>query len=155
MASNILEIVGIILAAGSLFIALLAYHKSGQAQDRANSIQAQLLKIEEQREAEALQRTQTASLRPALRKVSNTTYRLYLRNVGVSEARNVKVLINGIPLDNHPAAVSGDQLASLIGPNTEVSCLFNVLHCQPPFGIEIAWEDNSGQLGLFRGTISF
>jgi len=109
-----------------------------------------------QREQDRRLSAQRASLRPELRKTNRDSYRLYLVNEGKAEARNVRVMLGGKPLSEHPAAVQGDDMPTRIGPNSEVSCLLAItLGCAPPFEIEVRWDDDSGADHTYRGTLTF
>jgi hypothetical protein len=98
-----------------------------------------------------------ADVRPELRDNGTHDYRLYLMNHGSATATNVRVKINGVPIERCDAAVIGDVLPSLIGPNGgQVSCIMNITHAHaPPFSIEVRWDDDSGKEGCYRGTLSF
>jgi len=149
--------VGIVIAAGSLVVAIVALRRSGRAAAEANAVQRQLVAIEEQRESERRAQAQKAALRPTLRKTGTSGYRLFVENSGSSAAQNVRVALGGKPLCEHPAAVRNDSLPSLIAPESEVSCLmaFSSSTPHPPFETEIAWEDGSGQPGSYSGTLTF
>jgi hypothetical protein len=65
-------------------------------------------------------------------------------------------LLDGQTLDKHCSAVHGDMLPTLIGPNGNVSCLLAIhMQCAPPFDIELAWDDDSEQPGLYKGVLTF
>jgi hypothetical protein len=81
---------------------------------------------------------------------------MYLVNDGESQARNVSVIFEGIPVEEHCSAVQGSQLPCDVGPRSEVSCLLAFSHqCAPPFPIELSWDDDSGEPGSYQGTITF
>lgn len=149
--------VGVVIASGSLVVAIIALLKRSRAQQEAKDVQRRLVAIEEQRESERRAQAQRAVLRPALCKTGSADCRLYLSNAGPVEARNVKVLLNGKPLNEHPAALPNDTLPALIGPESQVSCpmVFAIGTPLPPFEIEITWEDDSGHPGLYKGMLTF
>jgi len=148
--------VGVLIGAGSLVVAIIALRRSGRATAEANAVQRRLVAIEEQRESERRAQAQRAVLRPALRKTGTSDYRLCVENAGASVARNLRVLLDGKPFIEHDAAVANDTLPDLVGPHSEVSCLLGLhMQCAPPFHIEMTWDDDSGQPGLYKGTLTF
>lgn len=156
MSDIVFNVLSITLAGGSLIVAIIAICKSAKAQKEANSAQQRLVEIEEQRETVRQQHAKQAALRPSLRKTDRAGYRLSVFNDGESEARSISVLMDGVRLDDHCSAVHGSQLPTMVGPNSEVSCLLAFSHqCAPPFGIELAWEDDSGTPGSYKGVLTF
>jgi hypothetical protein len=146
---------GLAVAVGSLIVSIIAFKKSTHAQDEANAVQKRLVEIEEQREQERQLSIRQASLRPELREVSNNSYRLYLINEGSAVANNVRVLLDGNPINEH-AARSYEEPPNLVGPNSEVSVLLSIsFDCVPPFGIEVRWDDASGSDRSYIGTLTF
>jgi len=148
--------VGVGVGAGSLIISAIALWISSRAQNKAVAVQKRIVEIEEQREKERQVRSLQAQLQPQIRKSSLGSYRLYLLNSGEAEAYNIKVILNGKPLEEHCAAVNGDSIPTHIGANSEVSCLLNITFgCAPPFEIEVKWDDASGTGRIYRGALTF
>lgn len=147
--SDTLSWASIFIAIGSLVVSILSLISNHLNQRR-------IVAIEEQRQQEMELTALRASLRPELRKTEKGSYRLYLVNSGMAEARNVRVKLDGVALNEHPAAVRGDNVPTRVGPNSEVSCILAItLGCAPPFEIEIEWEDDSGMNRIYRGTLTF
>ena len=145
--------VGIGIGVSSLIISIIAVWKSSWAQSEIVAAQKRIVAIEEQREKERHRRLLQAQLQPRLDKES---YRLYLSNSGNAEAYNVKVILDGKPLNEHCAAVKHDGIPTRIGANSEVSCLLNITFgCAPPFEIEVEWDDASGTGRIYHGTLTF
>lgn len=156
MGSTILGIIGVVIAAGSLVVAILALRRSDNAQREANEVQLRLVELEEQREAERKSRESKAMLVPSLRKTDKSNYRLQIVNDGMAEARDVRVLLDGTPSSKHCSAVGGETIPPIVGPGSTVSCLLGIhMQCAPPFNIEISWEDDSGDSGSFKGVLTF
>jgi hypothetical protein len=148
--------VGVVVSAGSLVVATIALRRSGGAAAEANAVQRRLVAIEEGRESERRTQSQTAVLRPALRKTGKSTYRLCVTNAGASAAKDLQVRLDGKPLAEHDAAVANNALPSLVGPHSEVACLLGLhLQCAPPFQIHMTWHDDSGEQGRYEGTLTF
>mgnify|MGYP001771060955 CR=1 FL=1 len=111
-----------------------------------------LWRSERERRLSALQ----ASLYPRLSRTERGE-RLYVVNSGKAEARNVRVKLDGVPLNEHPVAVRGSDIPTLIGANSEVSCVLAITldSPPPPYEIEIRWDDDSGMDRVYRGTLTF
>ncbi|MGB9879339.1 MAG: hypothetical protein ACPLRM_01130 [Anaerolineae bacterium] len=151
-----ISLAGIIVGGLSLIVSGIAMMGSWKAQREATTAQKRIVEIEEQREKEKVVSSQQALLHPELRETGTGSYRLYLVNSGKAEARNVQVKLDGVPLKDHHAAVKGDVMPTLIGPNAEVSCLLAIsTRCAPPFEIEVLWDDDSGKDHIYRGILSF
>ncbi len=154
--SDAISWAGVMIAAGSLIVSVIAVRKSSWAQREAIAAQKRIVEIEEQREKERHTRSLQAQLQPRLRKSSTGSCRLYLSNSGKAEACNVEVILDDKALDEHCASVKGDSIPTRIEANSEVSCLLNItFKCAPPFGIEVKWDDASGTGRIYRGILTF
>lgn len=123
-----------VIAACSLVVSVVALLVSYRAQREANAAQRRIVEIEEQRERDRQMQRCQARLQPELRRQVSGSYRLYLVNHGESEARNIRVRLDGKPIREHCAAVQGDTLPDRVGPGGEVSCLLAIsLDCAPPY----------------------
>ncbi|MCR4433801.1 MAG: hypothetical protein NUV70_07120 [Caldiserica bacterium] len=153
--ADFLSWAGVIIGGLSLIVSGVAMWGSWKAQREAAAAQKKIAEIEEKREKEKILSSRQAFLHPELRKTDKGSYRLYLVNSGKAEARNVQVKLDGVPLKDHHAAVKGDEMPTLIGPNGEVSCLLALsLGCTPPFEIEVFWDDDSGKGHVYHGTLT-
>jgi hypothetical protein len=148
--------ISILSAPVSLIVSVIALILSLRAQREANAVQRKLVEIEEKREQERQLGLRQASLQPEIRASGIGFHRLYIANHGAAEARNVRVSLDGKPLEQHRVAVRGSPIPSLVGPGNEVSCLLAISHeCPPPFQCEIRWDDDSGQGRFYRTTLTF
>jgi hypothetical protein len=139
----------------SLIIAVLALIMSYRSQKKSNYLQEQITKIEVQREKERQQKARKASLRPRLQKSDNLSHRLFIINDGEAEARNIRVIIDGKPLEQHCAAIQMVKLPPNIGPGAEWSCLLAItMDCHPPFDIEIWWDDAHNKNRSYRTSLN-
>lgn len=139
----------------SLIVSLFALWVSYKANLKANANQQRLVEIEEQREKDRQIQKLSAQLCPELRKNGNN-YRLVIVNHGNAEARNIKVTMDGKPLSEHKAAVSNDLLPDMVGANSEISCLLALaMGCTPPFDVDVAWNDDSGDGKKYKTTLTF
>lgn len=127
-----------VIAACSLVVSVVALLLSHRAQREANAAQLRIVEIEEQRERDRQMQRRQARLHPELRRQASGSYRLYLANQGESAARNIRVRLDGKPIQEHCAAVQGDSLPDRVEPGGEVSCLLAIsLDCAPPFEVEV------------------
>ena len=151
MVDNIFDWV----SARSLVVAIIALILSTRSHRKSNSTQQQLFEIEKQRQNDRQEQKLSAQLFTELLKKGNS-YRLVLINRGYAEARNIRVMMDGMPLAEHKVAVSNDSLPDVVGANSEVSCLLGISHENvPPFKIEVKWEDDSGNDKEYRTTLTF
>jgi archaellum component FlaG (FlaF/FlaG flagellin family) len=127
----------------SLIMAIIAVWISYSTQNKANEIQQRLVHIEEQREYDRKIKSRQANLRAELRK-DERAYKLYLINSGEAEARNIRIKIDGEPLEQHCAFVKGQSIPSYIGHNSEISCLmaFYFGCYSSSFEVEVKWDDD-------------
>jgi hypothetical protein len=89
-------------------------------------------------------------------KFNRQDYRLIIENIGDSEARNIILLMDGKPFEDHPVSVEGNGTINVIGAHSYAKKLLALtLSRRPPFKLEISWEDNSGESGHYRTTLTF
>jgi len=156
MANDLAAWASVLVATGSLVVAIIALIKSGRAQHRATDAQQRIVKIEEQREQNRRAQALQAILRPELRKTGRNSDRLYIVNQGAAEARNIRVEMDGKPLAEHPAAVRNDPMPDFVGPDSEIGCLLAFhMQCTPPFDLKITWDDDSGKDRIYRTTLTW
>ncbi len=118
-------------------------------------LQGRLVKIEEAKEYERRKATSKARLQAAIVDHGQRNYRLVIENTGDCEARNVELKMDGEPFDEHQAAVNGDGKVSHIGPHSQATQLLALtLQCSPPFEFEASWEDDSGETGHYKTTLT-
>lgn len=70
----------------------------------------------------------------------------------VDEARDIRIIMDGEPLDEHPAVHSRVKIPEVGEPGSEISCRVATFD-SPPFEIETLWEDASGVPGRYRATL--
>lgn len=146
----------VILGVLSLIVSVIALIKSHRAQREANAAQLQIVEIEKQREKERKLSLLQAKLQSQLRKTDRGSYRLYLINSGMSEARNIRVRLDGKELSDHDAFIKGENMPTKVGPGAEISCLLAITRdCAPPFEIEVLWDDDSRTGCVYRTTLTF
>ncbi len=146
---------GVVIATVSMVVSIIAILKSNKAQEEANAAQRRIVEIEQHRELDRRLDSLRAKLRPELRKNGPTSYRFYLVNNGLAEARNIRIKMDGRPMAEHPAG-RFEKMPSIVGPSSEISSIIGItLACKPPFDLEIWWDDDSGTDRTYRTTLTF
>lgn len=139
-----IELTSLIISAISVLVAILAWRKS-------SSVQLRLLEIEEAREQDREIVGNQALLRARLNRRRRPT-RLFIKNRGRAQARNVEVLVDHQSVVSHPAVKSNQTERRTIGQKAEV-----VYHLKRkenrPKRIHITWVDDSGEPGLFESDL--
>lgn len=81
---------------------------------------------------------------------------LMITNNGDSEARNIVLRLDGQLFEDHCASVKGEKTIKRIGAYSDAKMLLLADdNCCPPWEIEISWEDDSGEIGNYRSTLTF
>jgi len=159
---NATEIATVVAAATSVLALWLSWRanaRSARNEKKSNEIQQQLLGIEEEREAkrDALERRAdvVVALEAYPSSSGRTAWRLRLRNGGRCEAREVNVTLNGDSIfePNHPI---GAERPEAIGAGGTWACpLATASGFNPPWNAEVTWQDESGEPGRHRTTLTF
>ncbi len=148
MMTAIAAWVGVLISLGSLIVATVALLKSSRTQSL-------LAEIEQSRRQEEQHARNSANLIPELLK-SGRAHRLIVRNTGCCEARNVTASINGKPCCDYGACVLDKEIPAIIGAGSKVGMMMAFhLGCEPPFELELYWDDDSGAEKHNRTTITF
>lgn len=135
----------------SIIIAIIALTTSIRTQKRQ-------LAIEEKREQDRLSEMNKADLTAQLVSKSSRPhdYLLRIENKGLSEARDLKILLDDLPILKHPAIPQGLEEIRQIGPQSPVQYLMDISQDNhPPFDILITWSDDSGEPGTYKTTLTF
>ena len=119
-------------------------------------LKKRLLAVEELRDKERKMTASKAQLRAKIDRSNKMSEKLLIENIGNSEARNINIIMDGKPFDEHKAAVSGDGQINYIGAHSQATRLLAMTFaCAPPFELEISWEDDSGEPGRYKTTLTF
>ena len=130
---------------------------------RSHKLQTRIVALEEAREKDRLAEKQKANLTARISRElltrgtrSATQHFLYIENSGNSEARNIKVNLDGKPLLEHPTIMNDTEEIHQVGPNSDFRYLLvlSSMRGRPPSSIEISWEDDSGELGKYNTTLT-
>lgn len=140
--------ISVLVAIGSLWVAILSLRKSQQTQNK-------MLQIETERENDRQLEKQKAKIKAHLEHLQHGRYELIIENYGTSKARNIEVMLNEKPLsdfnDIQPPIISDFA----IEPQSSFSCHWKTGDPdRPPFEAVIRWSDDSGQPGHWCGTLN-
>ena len=80
---------------------------------------------------------------------------IIIENAGRSEARNVRIALDGIPLEHYPGIINGKEHYT-IGPLDSIMLQTGVdSEDFPSDSIEISWDDDQASDKTYRNTLSF
>jgi hypothetical protein len=140
--------------------------RSANAAEEATRLQNRIVEIEEQREDQAGQLERRAALRARYERDQRitsvgkiqTSFFVVVENTGRASARNLQIVVDGTPVDDH-RQVMLDRPSSecVVGPGGELRLGLSLylgggLHT--PFDVAIDWEDGTGELGHWEGTLA-
>lgn len=142
-----------LLSITAIIVSILAFRKSLKTQNR-------LVDIEEAREKDRLAEKNKANLtakitKEELRRSSTSRihwqYHLVVENKGLSEARDIRIWLDGKQVSDHPAFVKDQEEIFIVGPQSQFK-----YHIVKPFpsGIAIAWSDDSGEVSSYRSSLT-
>jgi hypothetical protein len=119
-------------------------------------IQEQLLEIERERDRNRTASLKKAELRGSLERLSSHTHRFVVANRGPADAKNIRVFIDGTPVDQHDSVMNRDGIPSTIAKRDKASCqMCFTLQTAPPFNLRIEWEDDSGEPGVLESILNY
>jgi hypothetical protein len=153
-----METVSVIISFLSVFFAVWFGLKSLRLSRENAELQKRLLALQEKNERDRQRAASKAQLRAQIEDYGHHNYRLVIKNIGNCEARNVVLHMDGKPFDEHAVAVEGEGRISVIGAHSSVTRLLALSlspDCSPPFDLDIAWEDASGDPGRYQTTLTF
>ncbi len=141
-------------------ISAIAIGVSVWTHNRNHKLQIRIVALEEAREKDRLAEKQKANLtakitKEELRRSSTSRihwqYHLVVENKGLSEARDIRIWLDGKQVSDHPAFVKGQEEIFIVGPQSQFR-----YHIVAPFpsGVAIAWADDSGETGSYRSSLT-
>lgn len=150
--SGFANFVAALLSVVAIIISIIALRKSHKTQGR-------LVDIETARERDRLLKARKAALVARIvtegaRSIQEVSF-LVIENRGEAAARCVWVVLDGTPFGQHPACV--EELADdlRIGPSSDARFVLAINNdCMPPFDLQLAWQDDSGEPGVYRSTLT-
>jgi hypothetical protein len=157
--SDIISIVSVVVSGAFALISVVA---AIRASKKSNDIQREMLKIEQQREAERLRQSQIANVIPRLDSThtpgQGLLMQLTLVNTGSSPARNIRVALDGQSIDDIDWIAKKKPLKDItLGAGQHHSWrIHNVARSNyrpPPWDVAVMWDNESGEPGHNETTL--
>lgn len=148
-----------IIAVLALVVSGIAIWRAEASQRRADRFQTRLVVIEEAREDDRVIEKQRAQLVGRLirdRVDGSLSERLAIEDRGSAQAREIQILLDGVPLPEHEAFLfKDDPVHSKLGPHTPYEYRLGThMGMEDPKRLTIIWEDDAGG-GKFDSPVSF
>lgn len=148
------DFASLVISATALAVSILSLvvaYLVGRAQ---TSVQERLLALEATRERARLREGRRAKVTGQITKLGGS-HRLILRNDGGGSARQLRVRLDGGPVLEHPLVPRGQDEVGELGPGAEAGYLLARTWGSPGVvEVEISWDDDSGEAGLWRSQLS-
>ena len=111
--------------------------------------------MEEHREKDRINEKNAAILTASL--VHGKNRQIIVINRGSSPAKNLTVILDDMPLADHPIAVKGDAFPCLVGANSEVAIMVAISTgtLQPPYRIVLTWDDDARNGNKYEHDLTF
>jgi len=141
-----------ITALAAFVLSLVACIGAAFAWVKSHNVQKRQVEIEEKRERDRLIEKSRARL---VAQIVPEEGRLRITNTGLAEARDIILTMDGKPVLEHPAIPHGVQDFHLLGPGSSAEVPLAIsLECQPPWQVKVVWNDDSGEPGHYRTTVT-
>jgi hypothetical protein len=143
-----------IFSALALIVSLVALYKSVRSAKLGNEIQRRLLGIEHARERDRLAERDGAAVRAEIIKGPKGAWDIRIHNRGPSEARNIQVYLDDIPLAQSARVHARSAAPFVLGPGTHRDFPVQLtLGSRADFNLAITWTDNAQPEGRWRATL--
>ena len=148
----------------SLLLSAIAILVSIWTHDRSHKLQNRIVCLEEEREKDRHIEKGKAYLTAKIEKEelsrsgTSRIYRKYflvVENKGLSEARNIELLLKDQAVPGNPLLQNVQQEVNYIGPQSSFRYEFsNGFMRELPLPVGIAWQDVSGESGKYQTTLT-
>ncbi|MBI4081794.1 MAG: hypothetical protein HY423_04210 [Candidatus Lambdaproteobacteria bacterium] len=108
-------------------------------------------------QSESRKKAIKANLVSRIEKTAPNLWRLFIENESQNEARDILIMLSGMPITEHPVFPRGQSIGSVLGPHSSAKYLIAPhmgMNPAPPWPIEIRWSDDSGTMGLYRSELT-
>lgn len=157
-------VVAITISILSLLLSAIAIWVSKWTHDRSHKLQKRIVCLEEEREKDRQIEKGKAYLTAKIEKEelsrsgTSRIYRKYflvIENKGLSEARNVELLLKEEAVEGNPLLHNIQQEVNHIGPQSSFRYEFsNGFIRELPLPVVIAWHDDSSESGKYQTTLT-
>jgi hypothetical protein len=152
-------VIQILLAAAAIGVSVVALVRGGRTQNRLVKVDERLVSIEEKRETDRQLDARKARLTAFVdRGAHGSGHVLRVENSGAAEAREVKVLLDGVPVGDHSATATlpPEKGKTIVGPNSDIRYRVTLTgDMLPPSEIVVEWTDDSSEPGHYRNSLSW
>jgi len=150
----IVAIIAVVVSFLSFGFSIVAFFKSQRTQDKMFNIEQAREKDRQLAKQSAALEKQSAALTTEKLKLEPPFYKLNINNFGASEARNIKVTLNHMPLSKFPNISPNPDANYTIGPGSTLPFRWKTsLILSPPLYAKITWSDDSGIDGVYETTL--
>ena len=144
-----------LIACLSLLISMCSVGVAVWAHVRHHSLQKRIVDIEEEREQDRKRDATKADLTASMGRFPSGGHKLVIKNLGESEARDIRVRMDDKPILEHEAVPHNHDEIHSIGPHSEIEYKLGLSsQTGPPFRVEISWSDDSGERGHYKTTVT-
>lgn len=117
-------------------------------------LQAHLLRLETARERDRVAERDQAEIRATLTRLPASAL-LQIRNQGRSEARDLRVLIDGQDINEHELFPAAFSPPDVLGPDASFDFRMLTFDGMPnQYGVEISWKDQGGKPRSWSSRLS-
>ncbi len=140
-----------IIAFFALIFSIVAFCKSHRAQRVSNHLQKIWINIEKQREHD---RSKALLFPQAIKKRSGLV-EVTVANTGASAARNLRVMLDNQPIQQHPRNAFKQEIPSLLQPrqDAKVGYLSGNDRDAQTLNLKIIWDDDSGTGQIYEEPV--
>ena len=156
--------VAIVISILSLLVSAIAIGVSIWTHNRSHKLQKSIVCLEEEREKDRQIEKGKACLTAKIEKEelsrsgTSKIYRKYflvIENKGLSEARNIKLLLKDQGVLPNPLLHNVQREINHIGPQSSFRYEFSSGFMRElPLSVGIAWQDDSGESGKYQTTLT-
>lgn len=143
-----------IIAFFALILTAFSLYKSVQSNHKSNLIQQRVLGIEEAREIERINQSLKAEKADLVAEIVEDRAYLKITNLGLAEAREVKVLINGKPVLDHLKVNEHFPQSTSVPPSLHIKYYLRKNQSIDTQEVYISWKDNDGN-NFSKNTLHF
>jgi hypothetical protein len=154
---NLRDIITLSFSGLAVLVSIAAIFFAWRTSSRQNALQERMLAFEDARERDRLKSARSAEVRASIQREAphwresrlagkGPQYWLVVRNEGLVTARNIRVLLDGKSVLEHPLVPRGEDEVKTLGPGAESRYILAVTMGGPSvLDARIDWEDDSGQ----------
>jgi hypothetical protein len=144
----------LLVSVAALLVSIWAIIASNRTARSQTLLQEQLLKLEHARERDRVTEATTASLVAQMYLVDRSA-RLQIANTGQANALDVRVQVDGTPIQSHQLFRRASERIPVIGPDARVEILMMTFDGMPDsYLVELEWQNAAGRPGKWRSQVT-